>query len=113
MQRGPNGTFVYVVDADSKVAVRPVTVAQQDDTRAVIANGVQAEERVVTTGFTRLSDGTRVNVQQDGAAEAAPPPAQIPRPGGRGRRKREGAENTDGKERRRTENAPATPSAKQ
>src|SRR5262249_58184469 len=31
VQRGPNGTFVYVVDAESKAAVRPVTVAPQDD----------------------------------------------------------------------------------
>lgn len=112
IQRGPSGTFVYVVDTESKVAVRPVTVAQQDDTRAVIANGVQAEERVVTTGFTRLSGGTRVNVQQEGAPAASPPPPN-PEAGRPGRRKREGAENTDGKERRRTENAPAAPSAKQ
>jgi membrane fusion protein, multidrug efflux system len=112
IQRGPSGTFVYVVDAESKVAVRPVTVAQQDDTRAVISNGVQAEERVVTTGFTRLSAGTRVNVQQEGAAETAPAPPN-PEAGRPGRRKREGAESTDGKERRRTENTPATPSAKQ
>jgi multidrug efflux system membrane fusion protein len=99
IQRGPSGTFVYVVGADSTVTVRPVTVAQQDDTRAVIANGVQAEERVVTTGFTRLSAGTRVNVQQEGAAEAAPAPPN-PEAGRSGRRKR-------------TENTPATPSAKQ
>ncbi len=79
--------------------MRPVTVAQQDDTRAVIANGVQAEERVVTTGFTRLSAGTRVNVQQEGAAEATPAPPN-PEAGRSGRRKR-------------TENTPATPSAKQ
>ena len=60
VQRGPQGTFVYVVDAESKVAVRPITVAQQDDTRAVISDGVKAQEQVVTTGFTRLSNGTRV-----------------------------------------------------
>jgi multidrug efflux system membrane fusion protein len=113
IQRGPTGTFVYVVDADSKVAVRPVTVAQQDDTRAVIATGVQAEERVVTTGFTRLSGGTRVNVQQEGAAEAAPPPPPNPETGRPSRRKREGAENTDGKERRRSENTTSPPSTKQ
>src|SRR6185503_11215623 len=38
VQRGPQGTFVYVVDDDSKVAVRPITVAQQDDARAVISD---------------------------------------------------------------------------
>ena len=42
VQRGPNGTFVYVVQPDNKVAVRPVTVSQQDETQAVIANGLQA-----------------------------------------------------------------------
>src|SRR4029450_13535808 len=31
IQRGPNGTFVYVLKDDSTVAVRPVTLAQQDD----------------------------------------------------------------------------------
>jgi membrane fusion protein, multidrug efflux system len=112
IQRGPSGTFVYVVGADSTVAVRTVTVAQQDDTRAVIANGVQADERVVTTGFTRLSAGTRVNVQQEGAPDAAPAPPN-PEAGRPSRRKREGVESKDGKERRRTDNVPAIPSAKQ
>ena len=37
VQRGPNGTFVYVVQPDNKVAVRPVTVSQQDEAQAVIA----------------------------------------------------------------------------
>jgi len=113
-QRGPQGTFVYVVGDDSKVAVRPVTVTQQDDTQAVISDGVKTQERVVTSGFTRLSNGTRVNVQQSegqpqDAAPAAPPPGPE---AGQGRRKREGGE-ADGKERRRSENAPAAPSAKQ
>src|SRR4029450_9953788 len=53
VQRGPNGTFVFVVQPDNKVAVRPVTVAQQDETQAVVSNGVNADERVVTTGFAR------------------------------------------------------------
>ena len=36
VQRGPTGTFVFVVQADNTVAVRPVTVSQQDETQAVI-----------------------------------------------------------------------------
>src|SRR5205085_11689922 len=47
VQRGPQGAFVYVVEAESKVAVRPITVAQQDDTRAVISDGVKTQEQVV------------------------------------------------------------------
>src|SRR5437764_5275712 len=116
VQRGPQGAFVYVVETDNKVAVRTITVAQQDDTRAVISDGVKAQEQVVTTGFTRLSNGTRVAVQsvegEPKAAEATgqTPPAVPPE----GRRKREGGTEGDGKERRRrSENAPAAPSAKQ
>ena len=119
VQRGPNGTFVYAVDAESKVAVRAVKVGQQDDTSAVIPDGLKPDERVVTTGFTRLSNGTRVRVQAgEGQPEAAPadttqaPDAAPPER----RRKRDGgagAENTGGKERRRSENTASPPSTKQ
>jgi multidrug efflux system membrane fusion protein len=119
VQRGPNGTFVYAVDAESKVAVRAVKVGQQDDTSAVIPDGLKPDERVVTTGFTRLSNGTRVRVQAgEGQPEAAPADTtQAPTPGpSERRRKRDGgagAENTDGKERRRSENTASPPSTKQ
>ena len=62
VQRGPTGTFVYVVQPDNKVAVRPVTVAQQDEVQAVIAKGLEADERVVTTGFARLTADAAVTV---------------------------------------------------
>jgi len=112
VQRGPNGAFVFVVGADSTVAVRPVTVTQQDDTKAVIATGVQADEQVVTTGFTRLAAGTRVSVQTADAAvtpSAAPgaTPTDPEATKSERRRKRDGAENPDGKERRkRSDSAP-------
>ena len=71
VQRGPNGTFVYVVQPDNKVAVRPVTVSQQDEVQAVIAKGLEADERVVTTGFARLTAGAAVTATN---AESAPSP---------------------------------------
>jgi multidrug efflux system membrane fusion protein len=118
VQRGPQGTFVYVVEAESKVAVRPIAVAQQDDTRAVISDGVKSGEQVVTTGFTRLSNGTRVNVQaSDGqtpeAAPAAAPQGSEAAPQGPQAAQPEGRRKREGGERRRSENAPASPSTKQ
>ena len=117
VQRGPNGTFVYVVGADSKVAVRPVTVAQQDDTQAVVSDGIKPQEQMVTSGFTRLSNGTRVAVQQgegqpSAASEASPDAPVTPNAAPEGRRKRGGGENTDGKA-RRSDNTSGTPSTKQ
>ena len=83
-QRGPDGTFVYVVKDDNTVSMRPVMVQQQDDKQAVIASGLQAGERVVTTGFGRLADGSKVEVTSaEDAGQIATDPAQRPgRPGG-------------------------------
>ena len=44
VQRGPNGTFVYVVKEDKTVTVRPIAITQQDDLKAVIASGLSASE---------------------------------------------------------------------
>ena len=50
--------------------------------QAVIATGVQAGERVVTTGFARLTDGT----QRHGGERARTPASAAPEPA-RGRRR--------------------------
>jgi multidrug efflux system membrane fusion protein len=63
VQRGPNGTFVYVLNDEQSVSMRPVTVTQQDDVSAVILSGLEQGKRVVTTGFAKLADGTQVAVQ--------------------------------------------------
>lgn len=72
VQRGPSGTFVYLLQQDNTVAMRPVTVGQQDDVQAVIADGVAAGDRVVTTGFARLQDGAKVQVTSTGDQGTAP-----------------------------------------
>jgi multidrug efflux system membrane fusion protein len=79
VQRGPDGAFVYVVKEDNTAGMRPVRVSKQDDQQAVLASGVQAGEQVVTTGFGRLADGTKVEVS---AADAAAPPPDSGRRGG-------------------------------
>jgi membrane fusion protein, multidrug efflux system len=89
VQRGPNGTLVYLLKDDSKVTVRPVTIKQQDDVRSVIQAGLQPGERVVTTGFARLTEGTSVTVS--GGEDIGQPTASDQRPhpqGAPGRRSR-------------------------
>jgi membrane fusion protein, multidrug efflux system len=87
LQRGPNGTFIYVVNDDQTVTVRPVTVALQDDTQAVVSAGLKEQERVVTTGFARISDGTQVAVSN---AEDTPVPTAATEPSRRGGGRRSG-----------------------
>lgn len=74
VQRGPDGTFVYVVDSDSKVSVRPTKVAQQNDAESVIAEGLGASDVVVTAGFARLKDGAEVQVSAPGEGKNLPAP---------------------------------------
>ncbi|NNM71164.1 efflux RND transporter periplasmic adaptor subunit [Enterovirga aerilata] len=75
VQRGPNGAFVYALDEDRAV-LKPVTVGRQTETVAVIGSGIAPGERVITTGFARLTDGDRVRVAEGGSADApATPPA--------------------------------------
>jgi len=82
VQRGPNGTFAYVVN-ENAVAMRPVTVLQQNEAEAVITAGLQPQDRVVTTGFARISDGTKVAVSN---SEETPPPTASSEPPRRSRR---------------------------
>lgn len=72
VQRGPTGTFVYVVKDDNSATIRPIVVQKQDETQTVIRSGVTPPERVVTTGFARLTDGAKVAVSTGGGAPAAP-----------------------------------------
>jgi membrane fusion protein, multidrug efflux system len=60
VQRGPNGTFVFAVSPNDIATVRSIQVSQQDDTQAVASSGLQVGERVITTGFNQLADGTRI-----------------------------------------------------
>lgn len=72
VQRGPTGTFVFVIKDDNTVAMRPITVQKQDENQTVVASGVTPEERVVTTGFARLNDASKVTVSSgDGRPPAA------------------------------------------
>jgi multidrug efflux system membrane fusion protein len=93
VQRGPNGTFVYAVQPDNTVIVRLVTVSQQDETQAVITRGLQSDERVVTTGFARLTVGTQVAVTN--AETVLPASAQPAEPQRRPGRRERGERRSD------------------
>jgi multidrug efflux system membrane fusion protein len=86
VRRGaPNGvvsTFVYVVNPDHTVKVRPVTLGVVDGERVAVAQGLSVGEIVVTEGGDRLRDGAEVQLPgAAGPSDAAHPPGGA-RPGG-------------------------------
>ncbi len=79
IQRGPTGTFVYVVNPDSTVAVRSVQVETVQGPVTVVAQGIQPGDRVVVDGQNQLRAGAKVDPR------AVPLPAsQAPAQGGTG-----------------------------
>jgi multidrug efflux system membrane fusion protein len=64
VQRGPQGTFAYVIKPDQTVEARPIKVAQIDKGVALIDEGLVVDEQVVVDGQYKLRPGARVEVNQ-------------------------------------------------
>ena len=62
IQRGPQGTFAYVVKSDKTAEVRPVTVSLSQGNLSAISQGLSEGEAVVTDGQDKLKAGMSVDV---------------------------------------------------
>jgi multidrug efflux system membrane fusion protein len=71
VQQGPKGAYVYVVDTNNAVEMRPVKVAQISGGQALIDSGLKANEQVVVDGQYKLQPGTRVTMLHGQAAQEA------------------------------------------
>jgi membrane fusion protein, multidrug efflux system len=69
--QGPQGSYAYVINADSSVAIRPVKVAQIWEGQALVDSGLQANEQVVVDGQYKLQPGTHVTILHGQAATEA------------------------------------------
>jgi multidrug efflux system membrane fusion protein len=76
VQRGPQGTYAYVVKPDKSVEMRPLKVAQTEDNQTVVDDGLKPGEQVVVDGQYKLQPGSHVELttpqQQKPAAPAKP-----------------------------------------
>jgi multidrug efflux system membrane fusion protein len=86
IQRGNQGTFVYVVKPDNTVTVRAVKLGPTQGEIVAVESGVTPGELVVTDGADRLREGARVQI-----ADRTPRPDKAGAAKGEGgRHKREG-----------------------
>jgi len=63
LQRGPDSTFVWVVQGDSTVAIRPVQAGPSQGDEVAITSGLEPGELVVTDGIDKLSPKAKVAVR--------------------------------------------------
>jgi len=73
IQRGTQGTFVYVIKDDKSVTVRTVKLGPTEGETAAIESGLSAGETVVVDGTDKLREGTKVEI---GGHNAAAVPAE-------------------------------------
>jgi multidrug efflux system membrane fusion protein len=70
IQRGPQGTYVYVVQNGNTANIQPVTVAQTTDNTVGLSAGLNAGDVVVVDGQDKLQDGSKVT----SSSSPTPPP---------------------------------------
>lgn len=78
VQRGSQGSFVYVLDGDNRVSLRNIALGVTDAERVQVLSGLQVGERVVTEGVDRLREGMQVKVADNPPATSDAPVKQGP-----------------------------------
>lgn len=64
VQQGATSRYVYVVQPDSTAKLTNITVAQENETQAVIASGIHPGDMIVTAGFASLKDGSKISIDR-------------------------------------------------
>lgn len=76
VQRGPEGSYAFVVDEDMSVQMRPVKVAYIEQQDAVIDSGLHPGEKIVTDGQYKLQPGSKIRPAEALATNAPPDAAK-------------------------------------
>jgi multidrug efflux system membrane fusion protein len=71
VQTGQQGQYVFVVNAEQKVDIRPVIVKRASATETVIESGLKPGETIVTDGHLRLVPGSRITIKGQGEQQPA------------------------------------------
>jgi membrane fusion protein, multidrug efflux system len=96
---GQQGSYVYVVNADDTVSVRPIAIGPTDGSMTAVNSGLAAGDHVVIDGADRLREGLHVNVSTlDGKPPqgAGAPAAGAGAGAGAGPSGRRGSQNPSG-----------------
>jgi membrane fusion protein, multidrug efflux system len=96
IQRGPQGTYVFVVKPDNTAEMRNVAISISQANLTAVSQGLKPGELVVTDGQDKLQPGTKVAVREPGAAGQNGGQSGGGRNGGRNGGGRNGGQASDG-----------------
>jgi len=72
VQRGVPGTFVYLINPDSTVAVRPVQLGVTDGNHVEVLSGLTPGDRIVIDGADKLRDGAKIIIRSEAGPDNPP-----------------------------------------
>jgi multidrug efflux system membrane fusion protein len=101
IQRGPQGTYVYVVQNDNTAKIQSVTIAQSSADKVGLSTGVNPGDSVVVDGQDKLQDGSKISPNTSTAPNANGAQQATPH---------QGSPQGDAGARRRTQAPQANPS---
>jgi multidrug efflux system membrane fusion protein len=84
VQRGPAGTFVYVIGSDATVSPRPIEPEATQGELVLVARGLEEGERVVVDGQNQLRPGSRIVTREPAKPSGSAAPAPDAPPAARG-----------------------------
>jgi membrane fusion protein, multidrug efflux system len=79
VQRGPQGTYAYLIKPDKTVEMRPIKVAQTEGNLTLVEDGLSPGEQVVVDGQYKLQPGAHVELMSPQPSKQAQP-AQVRQP---------------------------------
>ncbi|MBV9009614.1 MAG: efflux RND transporter periplasmic adaptor subunit [Verrucomicrobia bacterium] len=62
VQRGPQGTYAYVIKADKTVEMRPIKVGETENNETLVSDGLKPGESVVVDGQYKLQPGAHIEL---------------------------------------------------
>jgi membrane fusion protein, multidrug efflux system len=80
VQRGPQGTYAYLIKPDKTVEMRPIKVAQTEGNLALVDDGLKPGEQVVVDGQYKLQPGAHVELTTPQPSKQSRP-VQVRQPG--------------------------------
>jgi membrane fusion protein (multidrug efflux system) len=81
---GPMGKFVYLVNAESKAEIRPVTVGDWLGDAWIINSGLKAGDKLIVDGVMKIGPGAPVRVADPNAPKGPPGAPAAPAKSGEG-----------------------------
>jgi membrane fusion protein, multidrug efflux system len=62
VMQGPQGQFVYAVDAENEASIRPVTIGREVADGWIVEKGLKTGDRIVTEGVIKVKPGAPVTI---------------------------------------------------